>query len=557
MFKGQPKGLFALALANTGERFGYYTMLAIFLLYLQAKFGFSAAAAGQFYAIFLAAVYFMPVIGGIVADKIGYGKCVVTGVSVMFLGYIALSIPVSAFESKGLAIALMIAALLFIALGTGLFKGNLQVMVGNLYDDPKYAAKRDSAFSLFYMAINIGAMFAPTAAKALTNYKLSAAGLVYKQDAASIAHQILGGDMTNAATMQTYLDGMQGGAGMSLTEFSRYYIENLSASYNLGFAVACVSLIFSIAIYFFCRSWFKHADVNAKQAKQSPAAAPVVELSPKQTKDRIVALVMVFAVVIFFWMAFHQNGSSLTYFARDYTTSTVEGPLKLGFNIWILALIAVSVYTLVSVFQSETAKGKAISAAVTLGLWGGAYALYNNMPAVLDILPSDFQQFNAFFVVALTPLSMALFGALARKGKEPSAPRKIGLGMFIAGLGYLVMLLASNGQPAPSELNGTVSPDPVLPSYLIGTYLVLTFAELLLSPMGISFVSKVAPPKYKGLMMGLWFAATAVGNYLSSIPSMLWEKVPLWLNWTVLMGLCFIAAIIMFSMLKKIEEATA
>ncbi len=557
MFKGQPKGLFALALANTGERFGYYTMLAIFLLYLQAKFGFSAAAAGQFYAIFLAAVYFMPVIGGIVADKIGYGKCVVTGVSVMFLGYIALSIPVSAFESKGLAIALMIAALLFIALGTGLFKGNLQVMVGNLYDDPKYAAKRDSAFSLFYMAINIGAMFAPTAAKALTNYKLSAAGLVYKQDAASIAHQILGGDMTNAATMQTYLDGMQGGAGMSLTEFSRYYIENLSASYNLGFAVACVSLIFSIAIYFFCRSWFKHADVNAKQAKQSPAAAPVVELSPKQTKDRIVALVMVFAVVIFFWMAFHQNGSSLTYFARDYTTSTVEGPLKLGFNIWILALIAVSVYTLVSVFQSETAKGKAISAAVTLGLWGGAYALYNNMPAVLDILPSDFQQFNAFFVVALTPLSMALFGALARKGKEPSAPRKIGLGMFIAGLGYLVMLLASNGQPAPSELNGTVSPDPVLPSYLIGTYLVLTFAELLLSPMGISFVSKVAPPKYKGLMMGLWFAATAVGNYLSSIPSMLWEKVPLWLNWTVLMGLCFIAAVIMFAMLKKIEEATA
>ena len=208
MFKGQPKGLFALALANTGERFGYYTMLAIFLLYLQAKFGFSAAAAGQFYAIFLAAVYFMPVIGGIVADKIGYGKCVVTGVTVMFLGYVALSIPVSAFESKGLAIALMIAALLFIALGTGLFKGNLQVMVGNLYDDPKYAAKRDSAFSLFYMAINIGAMFAPTAAKALTNYKLSAAGLVYKQDAASIAHQILGGDMTNAATMQTYLDGM-------------------------------------------------------------------------------------------------------------------------------------------------------------------------------------------------------------------------------------------------------------------------------------------------------------------------------------------------------------
>ena len=127
----------ALALANTGERFGYYTMLAIFLLFLQAKFGFSAAVAGQFYAIFLAAVYFMPVIGGWLADRIGYGKCVVTGASVMFLGYCCLAIPTDAFASKGLALALMIAALLLIAVGTGLFKGNLQVMTGNLYDDPQ------------------------------------------------------------------------------------------------------------------------------------------------------------------------------------------------------------------------------------------------------------------------------------------------------------------------------------------------------------------------------------------------------------------------------------
>lgn len=147
MFKGQPKGLYALALSNTGERFGYYTMLAIFLLYLQAKFGFSAAAAGQFYAIFLAAVYFMPVIGGILADKIGYGKCVITGVAVMFLGYACLTVPVSSFESRGLALALMVLALVLIALGTGLFKGNLQVMVGNLYDDPKYSARRDSALA--------------------------------------------------------------------------------------------------------------------------------------------------------------------------------------------------------------------------------------------------------------------------------------------------------------------------------------------------------------------------------------------------------------------------
>jgi len=560
MFKGQPKGLFALALANTGERFGYYTMLAIFLLFLQAKFGFSAAAAGQFYAIFLAAVYFMPVIGGWLADKIGFGKCVITGVCVMFAGYLCLAIPTDAFAARGFALALMIGALLLIAVGTGLFKGNLQVLVGNLYDDPKYSAKRDSAFSLFYMAINLGAMFAPTAATALTNSHLKSAGLIYKADIPALAHQYLNGTLADTGLLENLQTAMPGSdiAAMNLTEFSQYYINNLATAYNLGFAVACVSLIFSIAIYLGCRSWFKHADVNAKQANAG-AGAPVQELTPKQTKDRIVALIFVFAVVIFFWMAFHQNGSSLTYFARDYTQSTVGGPLKIGFNIWALALIAVSVYTLFGTFQSDSGRGKFFSALATVLLWGGAFLLYKGMDSQISILPQQFQQFNPFFVVALTPISMAIFGALAKKGKEPSAPRKIGLGMFVAALGYLIMLAASKGQPAPSELMnvGGVSPDPVVPTYLISTYLVLTFAELLLSPMGISFVSKVAPPKFKGLMMGLWFAATAVGNYLSSIPSMLWNNVPLWVNWTVLMALCVISGLVMFSMLKKLEAATA
>ena len=560
MFKGQPKGLFALALANTGERFGYYTMLAIFLLFLQAKFGFSAAAAGQFYAIFLAAVYFMPVIGGWLADKIGFGKCVITGVCVMFTGYLCLAIPTDAFAARGFALTLMIGALLLIAVGTGLFKGNLQVLVGNLYDDSKYSAKRDSAFSLFYMAINIGAMFAPTAATALTNRHLAGAGLIYKADIPALAHQYLGGTLADPSILEGLKAAMPGEqiAGMDLGTFSQYYINNLSTAYNLGFAVACVSLIVSIAIYLGCRSWFKHADVNAKQAKAGEGA-PVAELTPKQTKDRITALIWVFAVVIFFWMAFHQNGSSLTYFARDYTQTSVAGPLKIGFNIWALALIAVSIYTLFGTFQSETSRGKTISGIVTLALWAGAWALYKGMAPEIHILPQQFQQFNPFFVVALTPISMAIFAALANKGKEPSAPKKIGLGMFVAALGYLIMLAASKGQPAPSDLVsvGGVSPDPVVPTYLISTYLVLTFAELLLSPMGISFVSKVAPPKYKGLMMGLWFAATAVGNYLSSIPSMLWNNVPLWVNWSVLMALCVISGVVMFSMLRKLEAATA
>ena len=518
MFKGQPKGLFALALANTGERFGYYTMLAILALLMQARFGWSEAAAGQVYAIFLAGVYFMPLLGGIIADKIGYGKCVVLGIAVMFLGYLSLSIP----AGNGMwAKVIMCSGLALVAVGTGLFKGNLQVLVGNLYDDPKYSAKRDSAFSLFYMAINIGAMFAPAMARKITEVMLASKGYVY-----------------DAACQDPA------------------YLDALSGAYGLCFAVACVSLVLSVAIYFACRNWFKHADVTAKQSKSSDSAA-VVELTPKQTKDRLVALFLVFAVVIFFWMAFHQNGSALTFFAKNYTNLTVTGPMRLGFNIWILALIAASVYTCFGMFQSDTRKGKTGCAVATLALWGAAAAIfYFVTPNPVNAQPSDFQQFNPFFVVALTPISMAIFGALAKKGKEPSAPKKIALGMLVAALGFVIITISSIGLKSPMDLAAGETQSILSPGWLISTYLTLTFAELLLSPMGISFVSKVAPPKYKGMMMGCWFAATAIGNYLSSIPSMLWSKIPLMYNWGILIALCLIAAVIMFALMKKIEAAT-
>ena len=562
MFKGQPKGLYALALANTGERFGYYTMLAIFMLFLQAKFGWEMAAASQLYAIFLAIVYFLPVAGGWLADRIGYGRCVVTGICVMFSGYLLLTVPTAA---NTFGIVMMIGALLLIAVGTGLFKGNLQVLIGNLYDDPKYAAKRDSAFSLFYMAINIGAMFAPFAATAITNRMLSRSGLIYKADIPALSHQLLGGVITpentaRLAELQGQMPGAEA-AAMPLPAFSQYYIEQLSTAYHMGFAVACVSLVLSIAIYFACRGWFRHADVNAKQA--AAAHAPVAELTPKQTKERVVALCMVFAVVIFFWMAFNQNGQSLTWFARDYTQSSVSGWSKAGFNVWILSVLSLSVYTLFGAIQAEKKSSRTGLGILTIGFWGAAVVLYRRMPAVIEIQPQLFQQFNPFFVVLLTPVIMAMFSAMAGRkdtrhpdGREPSAPMKIGIGMIVAALGYVVMLFASVGQASPAALAGTVSPDPVVPMFLVGTYLVLTFAELLLSPMGISFVTKVAPPKMKGLMMGLWFAASAIGNYLSSIPGALWMNVPLWANWAILAALCAVAGLIMFAMLRRIEAAT-
>ncbi len=559
MFKGQPKGLYALSLANTGERFGYYTMLAIFTLFLQAKFGYTEAVTTQIYGIFLAAVYFMPFFGGILADKFGFGKMVTLGIFVMFVGYAMLAIPTDAgFAGQ----ALMFGALALIACGTGLFKGNLQVLVGNLYDDPAYQAKRDNAFSIFYMAINIGAMFAPGMAKWITNHFLAQDGLVYNGQIPALAHQYLeqGANMPAEplAKLQELAASM--GATGDLAAFSEHYIEKLSTAYNMGFGVACISLVISYLIYVGFRKTFKHADVTAKQQAAAESAAGVhhTELTPAQTKSRITALLLVFAVVIFFWMAFHQNGSTMTFFARDYTTSEATGITRMGFDILNLVLVLVGVYGIVGFFQSDKSRGKIISAVVFAAALGALFYRYTITPDPVHILPSDFQQFNPFYVVGLTPISVAIFTALARKGKEPSAPRKIGMGMIIAAAGFLILTVASFGLMSPAEVKAAGASDTfVSQNWLISTYLVLTFAELLLSPMGISFVSKVAPPKYKGMMMGCWFAATAVGNYATSLIGYLWGSgMALWMVWSVLIILCLLSAVFIFSIMKKLESAT-
>ena len=552
MFEGQPKGLYALALANTGERFGYYTMLAIFTLFLQAKFGYTAAETSTIFGSFLAAVYFMPLVGGILADKCGYGKMVTTGIVVMFVGYLLLAIPTAANLTGKM---MMFGSLFLIACGTGLFKGNLQVMVGNLYDSPEYSSKRDTAFSLFYMAINVGALFAPTAATKVTNYILGGAGFTYNAQIPSLAHQFLNGTITpeGNATLSS-LQAAQGFTG-DMSAFCSTYIEKLSEAYNYGFAVACISLILSMAIYVCCRSMFKHADYNSKQAKAvNNYNEP--ELTPAQTKERIVALLLVFAVVIFFWMAFHQNGLTMTFFARDYTTQSVTGLDRIGFDVWNLVLLIIVVYGAFSLFQSKTGRGKAIAGVAVLASLGILIWSYSSMDPTVEILPQIFQQFNPFFVVALTPVSLAVFGYLARRKKEPSAPRKIGTGMVIAACGFLILAIGSLGLPTPKEVEAAgINPDVLVsPNWLISTYLVLTFAELLLSPMGISFVSKVAPPKYKGMMMGGWFVATAIGNYLVAIIGYLWGGMQLWMVWSVLIVCCLLSALFIFSIMKKLEK---
>lgn len=432
---------------------------------------------------------------------------VTIGIIAMFAGYVLLALPLG---TGTLGMIGMFAALIVISSGTGLFKGNLQVMVGNLYDAPEYASKRDSAFSIFYMAINIGALFAPTAAVSIMEY-----------------------------AQKTW--------GVSVND-----------SYHFAFAVACVSLIVSMAIYYGFRSTFKHVEGSTKQAKDSKGAkAEVEEISPRETKERIVALCLVFIVVIFFWMAFHQNGLTLTYFADEFTAKSSEGLESMMFSVWNLVAVIFIVYALFSLFQSKTGKGKGISALVIVAALAFLGYRYSAIEGATPVDAPIFQQFNPFFVVALTPVSMAIFGSLARKGKEPSAPRKIGLGMLVAACGYILMMFASFGLLTPNEQGAALEAGTasfVSPNWLVSTYLVLTFGELLLSPMGISFVSKVAPPKYKGMMMGGWFVATAIGNYLTAVAAWLWGDLPLLVVWGVLVALCLLSALFIFSIMKRLER---
>jgi POT family proton-dependent oligopeptide transporter len=562
MFKNHPKGLYALALANTGERFGYYTMLAIFVLFLQAKFGFSGEQAGGIYGGFLAAVYFMPLLGGIIADKIGFGKVILTGIIVMFFGYLLLAFPIP-FVSNTNAYAspafwMMIGALALISIGTGLFKGNLQVLVGNLYDAPELKSKRDNAFSLFYMAINLGAMYAPWAATKVTNYFLAKGGFSYNAKIPALANQLLNGSITPEGTDTLTQLATAQGSTTDLVTFASNYITSLSSSYNYGFGVACVSLIVSIAIYIGFRGTYKHADYNSKQlaaANVAAGKAAEAELTPKETKDRIWALILVFFVVIFFWMSFHQNGLTMTFFARDYTAGVADGLTRIGFDIVNLTLLIVAVFSAFSIFQSETSKGKIISTVVLGAAIVGVISGYLNTAAQLNVEPQLFQQFNPFFVIVLTPIFMGMFAWLASRGKEPSTPKKIGFGMIIAAGAFCILAFASFALQSPDALGGGVSDTLISPNWLISTYLVLTFAELFLSPMGMSFVTKVAPPKYKGMMMGGWFTATAIGNYLTSYIAKIWGSgMELWQVWGVLIVICLLSAAFIFAIMGRLEK---
>jgi POT family proton-dependent oligopeptide transporter len=473
----------------------------------------------------------------------------------MFAGYIMLALP----TAMNTGLPLIIAALAVIALGTGLFKGNLQALVGNLYDDPKYSAMRDRAFSVFYMGINIGAMFAPSASEAVSNFVLRKAHLLYDARIPALANDLLKGKLAAASSYLAIAQGQDPSVTMdTLRGFSETYINTLSKSYHFGFGVACLSLIVSMVIFWAFRKYYKTADLTERQKAKSEAfKSQVVELSREQTRERLVALGLVFFVVIFFWMAFQQSAVTLTFFARDYTVPSVSKATNLWFDLTGLLAVFLAVVGLVVLVRKASGKLARILGGVSFAAFGVlAFLRYSGYAATNPFMPQMFQHFNPFFIVALTPIVVGIFGWLNRKGKEPTAPRKIGIGMLITAAAYSILVIASLNLPSPRALSGLVAPaaSQVSVYWLISTYFLVTIAELFLSPIGISFVSRVAPPKHKGLMQGGWFAATAIGTNLVGVTAWFWMRVPLWSVWAILSGACVLSAAFIFSIMKRLER---
>ncbi len=613
MLKNHPKGLLVAFFTNMGERFGFYTMMAILIYFLQARYGLDAESAGSYYSWFYFAIYALALVGGLIADWTKkYKTVILVGQIIMFAGYCIIAIP-------GSELWVSISSLFIIALGNGLFKGNLQAVVGQMYDNDKYRKFRDSAFMVFYMGINIGAFFAPFVAKAIKGYWLKTNGYIEDGNLPALCHQFINGTLKDTTQLQKLADAsiIPGGgkSASDLSVFAADYINVFSTGFNYAFAIAAGAMILSLLIYLIFNKLIpakQKETVDTAKAENKPEVktteglkislkALIISLglmvvvaaifhfadrftdikdinyqmglavglfvgfvtlifliSTKEERPRVTALCLVFIVVIFFWMSFHQNGLTLTLFARDYTNQYVGPFSNLFFNLWSILSVIGTIAGCALLFFNKKAVAKIIGAAMFLGCGFLCYYFYSNGQPLNLISPEVFQSFNPLFIVALTPVVMGFFSLMNKKGKEPSSPKKIGIGMFIAATGFIIVLIASLNLIAPKDIVGTVVEESgrVSPYWLMSSYLILTVAELFLSPIGLSFVSKVAPARFQGLMQGGWLLATATGNKFLFIGSLMWGKIELYMLWGIFIVVCILAAIFIFSIMKRLESAT-
>ncbi len=530
-----PKALPFLFFSEMWERFGYYLMIGIFLLYLknvEHGFAMTNSEASDLYGTFIALVFLTPFIGGLLADRyFGYRKSIIAGGLMMGVGYCMMAIH---------SLPMLYVSMTLVIVGNGFFKPNISTLLGNLYSTPEYVHRKDEGYNIFYMGINVGAF--------ICNFFSAAIIIIWGWKYAFVAAGIgmFLGVMIFITGTRHYKNGdIRKPMSKEDMPFSKIVLTILVPSVVAGvlgwlipgnifqsdsndaFIFACLPVI-----YFYASLYFR--------------ATP-------DEKRPIAALLAIFAAVIMFWAVFKQNGTALTIWADTYTNRQVSGT-------------AGDVFRGVKLAEDVTYKKD------TVNLYDAQFRIqkkdgqvikeYNYPPyfknVTPDKLPADgekatlwstplSQSINPGWVILLTPLVVAFFGFLRGKKREPSTATKIAFGLFITALSVLVMVAAAyitnNGSEKASVW------------WLMGTYGVVTIGELLLSPMGLSLVSKLSPVRITSLMMGGWFLATSIGNKLSGILATMWDGYEhkanfFWVNFALLM----IATFIIFSMLKWLNR---
>lgn len=482
-----PKGLYVLFFTEMWERFGYYLMLGIFSLYMldswdNGGMGFNAQEKSDIYGTYIGLVYLTPFIGGILADRLlGYRKSIVIGGLLMASGYIGLSIH----DTTTFYISLLL-----IILGNGFFKPNISTLVGNLYNNPKYKDRKDAGFNLFYMGINVGAFICNfVAAYMRINYGWGYAFLVAGIGLLIGVAWFLSGNkhIKDADIIRPVEEG-----DMSTAKIFSYTVLPMFAFGLIGYLIpgnlfgsdTNDAFLFGSApvIGFFIYLWAK---------------------ANKKEKNAIGALLSVYTCIIIFWAVFHQNGDALTIWAKDYTDRQMPAAIS-------------GIASKLGMAEEVTNLGDATDEA--------SAQYFSNLQAELKPAEGEslrlvsteiYQSINPFWVVLLTPIVVGFWGFMRTRKKEPTTPGKITIGLLITALSAIVMVGAVNSV--------NIQDAKVSSWWLIATYGVITVGELCLSPMGLSLVSKLSPPRITSIMMGGFFLSTSLGNKLSGVLSGMWE----------------------------------
>ncbi|MBI5859095.1 MAG: peptide MFS transporter [Sphingobacteriales bacterium] len=520
-----PRGLYVLFFTEMWERFGYYLMLGIFSLYMldsvqNGGMGFSASKKSDIYGTYLGLVYLTPFIGGLLADRIlGYRRSIIIGALLMAAGYLGMALHG---ETP------FYISLLLIIVGNGFFKPNISTLVGNLYNNPKYASKKDAGYNIFYMGINIGAFVCNfVAAYMRINY-----GWGYAFAAAGVG-MLIG--------LVWFLNGMKHVKDVDIIKPTTK--EDLPL-YKVLATVFIPVFIFGILGWLIPGNIFGSDGNDAFLIGSLPVVFYYISLWWRASvvdKRPLAALLTVMGCVVVFWAIFHQNGDALTVWAENHTDRKLSPGVAKAANTFGLAQ-TVNYHESVSyddeqmksylaglkVQQDSLEKVGNKAAAKELGktitIRDKSRAYFKNLPETkrpaagqdLKLASTElFQSVNPFWVIVLTPLVVGIFGFLRRRGKEPSTPSKIAIGLLITALSALVMVAAVK------SIN--ISSDKASALWLWASYGVITIGELCLSPMGLSLVSKLSPPRLTSLMMGGWFLSVSIGNKLSGILSGMWE----------------------------------